>query len=153
MPVSVESSVDIATSALAAAHFERILDVPYLPANNQQRVYYPLSVDTGQSLGRWYLRVAGLDFTIVNRSWVRAGMRRCYSLGWGGTDRGQIPHLLLAQAFSATETDAHTTCELMVDQLAPVSDRLSSRVDEQWGWHCVRLCAELRSTRPGAGDG
>lgn len=126
--------------------FERILAIPALPSGNSTDHGYEVTVVT-RSAERWSIRSAGTGFSLVSRSWLRCGMTRCYSIGWGLTRRGETPGLLLAQAFEADDARAGRLGQQLADMLQPMATELTWAVSELWGRSCLRLAADMGAVR------
>jgi hypothetical protein len=125
--------------------FERILAIPAVPSGNNTGHRYVTSIvtDSGED---WSLRSMGMGFSLVTRSWLRSGMTRCYSLGWGLTAHGQTGCLLLAQAFELDVLRATRLGGDLGEALRPLSSQVTWAVSELWGRQCLRMAAEVRET-------
>ncbi|MFD8248518.1 hypothetical protein [Nocardia sp. NPDC059691] len=122
---------------LAAHGFERILDVPAVPTGNRSGVRLPMQVKTNS--GTWQLRAFGTDFSLISRPWLRVGMFRCYSMGWGFVDERSNADLLLAEAFLAEQEQAEQLGRRLCFELSPLRSRW--QVDRKWNLHRLRLAA------------
>jgi hypothetical protein len=138
MPPSAEP----ATRLLAEWGFERILDLPALPAANRTEHGYATAIDTAAG-ENWSLRSFGTEFCLVARPWLRAGLSRCYSLGWGLTAAGQSNALLLAQAFEPDEASAAQLGDQLETCLGPFATQLVWLVSRLWERPCLRFAADL----------
>lgn len=136
-------SAEAVKDAMRQRDFERILAVPALPSTNNTRHGYAICIitDSGES---WTLRSVGLQFSLVTRAWLRSGMTRCYSLGWGLTPYGPTGYLLLAQAFESDALSATDLGDDLREALQPLSRQVTWAVSELWGRSCLRIAAEVR---------
>ena len=132
-------------AAMAGYGFERILALPALPGHNRTEHDYATVVVTGSG-ERWSLRSPGTGFSLVARAWVRDGLTRCYSLGWGLAADGRSTGLLLAQAFESDPAEARDLGRRVARELGPAA---TWSVDELWGRACLRIAAEVRDGRDG----
>lgn len=148
-------------AALRRAGFERILDIPAVPAGGRGRIRYRHQAEvlrTGDAGAEphgelWSLRSFGTDFDLLLRHWLRSGLTRCYSLGWGLRDGEQVDDLLLVQAVGAEDALRHTA-----RTLAPSDE---GRLHWAWdigdfhGLPCLRAAAVAagRDALPQTDDG
>lgn len=135
-----------ALSVMAEAGFERILALPALPAANCTEHGYATAIVTDAG-DNWSLRSFGMQFSLVARSWLRSGMSRCYSLGWGLAAVGPTAALLLAQAFENDEATALELGSQLEVELRPIAAQLSWHVSAVWGQPCLRLAADIARSR------
>jgi len=138
MPQSAERAL----SVLAERGFERILAVPALPAANCTEHSYATAIITDGG-DNWSVRSFGTQFSLVARDWLRSGMTRCYSVGWGLAATGPTAALLLAQAFESDETTAIQLGAQLETVLRPTAEQLAWQVSEVWGRPCLRLAADI----------
>jgi hypothetical protein len=120
--------------------FERMLDVPAVPMPNGADVIYDVAVVADPGGGRWFLRSYGTGFNILAHRWVRAGISRCYSVGWGLVGDRQSSRLLLGQAF---DPQADLLGSRISEALRPLTDRIILATSVVFGRSCLRLAAEL----------
>jgi hypothetical protein len=140
---SADGFIDRVVGALRVHDFERLLDVPALPVHNEVGARYSMTARTDQA-ELWHVRSTGLDFSIVARPWVRAGMTRCYTLGWGATGSGDTDRLLLAQAFEAGTPAAHRLAGSLREALEPAVRQGEWHVNAERGTACLRMWAVVK---------
>lgn len=129
-----------ATVQLMSAHrFERILDMPAFPTG-RGGLCYPAVVNVDRDGRDWHVRANGTEFSIISRSWLRAGIQRCYSLGWGLTAAGQTDRLLMAQCF---DPDPAVLGGLTAE-LGSLAVETDQQLGDVLGRICLRLVAVLR---------
>jgi len=136
-------SAEAVKDTMCQRGFERILAIPALPSTNNTGHGYEVRIitDSGES---WSLRSVGVEFSLVTRAWLRSGMTRCYSLGWGLTSGGQTGCLLLAQAFESDVLSATHLGDDLREALRSLSRQVTWTVSELWGRSCLRIAAEVR---------
>lgn len=130
-------------AALETLDFERLLEVPVAPADERAALRYGTLAFAEPGRERVYVRSASLDFNLVRAEWLAAwGRRRFFSLGAGLADGGDVPWLLLAQAFDPPDgLDALTAAleHVLVDRARGIA----VRVDTEHGRACLKLAATL----------
>lgn len=131
--------------AMSALGFERIIDVPASPADSRGRIRYDLSVTTCERAEEWYLRSYGTEFDIMLTTWPRAGLTRCYSLGWGVAGSEQQVGLLLAQAIGPPGELAQLR-QRLTGQLGDRVPQFTSRIGQFSSHHCLRIAALLHGS-------
>ncbi|MFF5259925.1 hypothetical protein ACFY4C_13335 [Actinomadura viridis] len=131
-----------AARALEEAGFTRLLAVPAFPVAGPRGFRYPLRTGTPDG-GEWYLRSWGTDFEIVDRGWLRRGLRRSFSLGWAVVPDGQTDRLLMIEAFERDRSAPAELGENVLGALAPFVSRSAVAVGEQWGRPTLRVAALL----------
>lgn len=139
-----------AARALEEAGFTRLLAVPAFPVAGPRGFRYPLRTGTPDG-GEWYLRSWGTDFEIVDRGWLRRGLRRSFSLGWAIVPDGQTDRLLMVEAFERDRSALAERGERVLGALAPFAARSAVAEGEQWGRPTLRVAALLAS-EPQAGS-
>jgi hypothetical protein len=156
------STLGLTLETLREAGFERILDVPAVPADGRGRIRYRHQAEVLRTGGGadaepygelWSLRSFGTEFDLLLRHWLRSGLTRCYSLGWGLRDGEQVEDLLLIQAVGHQDS-----MRRMAEVLAP-----SDASCLHWAWDigefhglpCLRAAAVAcgRDTLPKTDDG
>jgi hypothetical protein len=132
---------------MSALGFERIVDVPASPADSRGRIRYDLRVTTCERAEEWYLRSYGTEFDIMLTTWPRAGITRCYSLGWGAAGSEQQVGLLLAQAVGPPSELAQLGQRLTC-QLGDHVPQFTSTIGHFSTHQCLRVAALLHSSGP-----
>ncbi|MDT0266829.1 hypothetical protein RM844_11055 [Streptomyces sp. DSM 44915] len=144
--------------ALRVDRFERVGEVPAVPADGRGRVRYPHRTEVVRALGDaeagqrgepWSLRSFGTDFDLLLRGWPRLGMSRVYSLGWGLASGAQHQRLLLVQAVGDAAELAGLARAVAPPADAPV--RWAAAVGDFHGRPCLRAAAVPATGGPGDG--
>lgn len=127
------------------AGFERLLDVPAVPARAERGMRYDRATTVAPWDESWHIRSFGVTFTLLPRTWASAGMLRCYSLGWGLSNGKQTTRLLLAQANMDRATDAEELGYRLDTDLAEHTEHLERAVRQGQPWTSLHLAADLAS--------
>ncbi|MBF9132210.1 hypothetical protein I0C86_25140 [Plantactinospora sp. S1510] len=130
------------TEILDGYAFERLLALPALPADNATDHQYATKVttDSGES---WSLRSMSTCFSLVARPWLRFGLTRCYSLGWGLVNGRQTHRLVLAQAFGTDQEALDDLATGLTEALRGTVSGFECDVTGLWDRWCLRLAAEV----------
>ncbi|MFF8500180.1 hypothetical protein ACF07L_05900 [Streptomyces anulatus] len=135
-------------AVLRRTGFERIAEVPAVPADGRGRMRYPVRTEVARAEGAgdrpppledWYLRSFGTRFDLLLRHWPRRGTTRCYSLGWGLSGPDQVPDLLLVQALDDRDTLRALARELT--RSVPGRARWDWDIGDFHGRPCLRAAA------------
>ncbi|MDG4765260.1 hypothetical protein O7632_14310 [Solwaraspora sp. WMMD406] len=125
MPPSADlSGGAVVVQAMRRYGFERLLDLPALPVGGADPLRYGHHAPARHGRGGWQLRGVGTEFDLLRPGWLRIGLTRGYSLGWGLGGDGSGSTVLLAQAVDPTS--GHTTNETAADGLARLGQELET---------------------------
>jgi hypothetical protein len=107
MPVFAEEGQLVTAEAVLAANgFERLLAVPALPWAGSGAPGYGDPLRLAPDRSQWTLSSDELQFTLIKQSWVRAGLLRVFSIGWGLSGGVQHGGVLLGEALLESQGEA-----------------------------------------------